>query len=443
MKIIIFILLIFLPVGLMTSLNAQQKDQPTSSIKSDSLSLADVLQTVIKTHPGIKQAEEALNAAEARVSLAKTGYMPDVDITGSYSRIAPVTKFNFPGFGTVQLFPENNYVAALNYRQNIYDFGKTSNAVKLENENKNLLSKNIDLARQKLALAATNTYYSILFLQNAIVIKNEELKTLNEHLEFIQKRNATGSATKYELLATKVKISNTESQKTDLLTVRNTQMAVLNSLMGQPVTNVLNLSNDLNCKTLNLAQDSLLSYALSHRVELAIAKEKETMLTFQYNVVKSQNNPVINAFASGGGKNGYMPDINKIEPNFSIGLGLRIPIFDGNRTKHNLTLVKSSITNSGYETELSKRSISNEVIENEANRTSALQKMQQYELQLDQAMEAFSLAKVNFTSGAVTNLDMLDAETAVSESKLLLLKSRIDYIVSVYKLKTALGDNLF
>jgi outer membrane protein TolC len=227
------------------------------------------------------------------------------------------------------------------------------------------------------------------------------------------------------------------------MTMRNTQVAVLNSLMGLPVTNKLLVNNELTMKVLSVSQDSLLGYALDHRVEMALAKEKETVLTMQYKVVKSQNNPVLNAFASGGGKNGYMPTIDKIEPNISLGLGVRIPLFDGNRMKNNLTLAKSSITSSGYDTELARRNISNEVIENDANRLAAMQKINQYELQLEQATEAFSLATVSFKSGAVTNLDLLDAETSVSESRLMLLKAKIDYIVSIFRLKTALGDTLY
>jgi len=64
-------------------------------------------------------------------------------------------------------------------------------------------------------------------------------------------------------------------------------------------------------------------------------------------------------------------------------------------------------------------------------------------LQLAQAEEAFSLAKINFKSGAITNLDLLDAETSVSESRLLLLKSNIDYNVSVYKLNIAVGNKMY
>ena len=62
---------------------------------------------------------------------------------------------------------------------------------------------------------------------------------------------------------------------------------------------------------------------------------------------------------------------------------------------------------------------------------------------LTQALKAYSLAETSFKSGTITNLDLLDANTSVSESRLMLLKARIDYAVSIYKLKAALGERLY
>jgi outer membrane protein TolC len=67
----------------------------------------------------------------------------------------------------------------------------------------------------------------------------------------------------------------------------------------------------------------------------------------------------------------------------------------------------------------------------------------QSELQLQQAQQAFALAKTSFQSGSSTNLDLLDSSTSVSESKLALLKTQIDYTVSLLKLKIALGERIY
>ncbi|HEX3006678.1 MAG TPA: TolC family protein [Bacteroidales bacterium] len=409
----------------------------------DSLILSDVIQKVIASHPSIKEAEEALNVADARISLAKSGYLPDVDVNGNYSHIGPVSSFDMPSFGHIQLYPADNYSASLNYRQTLYDFGKTSNNVKLEKENKNIYSQNIELAKQKLAIAAVNNFYNMVFLQEAIRIKNEELDNLKNHLEFVEKKRTTGSATSYEILSTKVKISNTESQKSDLENMLKVQQAIFNSLTGLPANNVTIVKQSEIPVVAALQEDSLLDYAYTHRIEMALSKEKETMAGLQYKLTKSQNNPVLSAMASAGGKNGYVPELNKVKANYSVGVGLRIPIFDGNRLKNNLVQVQSGINNASFETEIEKRNISNEVIENESNLNNSFKKISLFELQLEQAKEAYKLAQVSYETGAITNLDLLDAETRLSESTLQLLKAKVDYSVALYKLKTAIGDKLY
>jgi outer membrane protein TolC len=113
------------------------------------------------------------------------------------------------------------------------------------------------------------------------------------------------------------------------------------------------------------------------------------------------------------------------------------------KNKYNLSQAQSTVTSLSYESEFAKRNISNELYEAEAYMYAAEKKIGQFELQLAQALKAYSLAETSFKSGMITNLDLLDANTAVSESRLMLLKARIDYAASVYKLKAALGERIY
>ncbi len=213
--------------------------------------------------------------------------------------------------------------------------------------------------------------------------------------------------------------------------------------MGLPVASSPTVKQELALALPDLSQDSLLNYAYSHRLEMDLSKEKEAITGLQYNLVKSQNNPVLSLFASGGGKNGYVPDLNVVKLNYVAGVGIKIPLFDGYKMKYNLAQNKSAVNNATYDTEITRRSITNEVVESKANRLAAMQKIKQNELQVAQAEEAFSLAKINYGTGAITNLDLLDAENIVSESRLMLLKSRVDYITSVFRLNISLGNKMY
>ena len=410
----------------------------------DSLSLHDILNEVIHNYPSIKKTQSDIESSEAKIGLAKTAYLPDVNVSGSFTLLGPTTSLSLNG-NSFQLYPPDMYSAALNISESIYDFGKTDKNVTFEKQNREMVGFSIELLKQKLSGMMIGNYYSLVFLQEAIKIKDEELTTLNEHLQFVQKKAATGSATNYEILTTKVRISAIENQKTDLLNALEIQQGQLNSFLGKTQGTKLTVKNELVFSQVLATNDSLFAFAFDHRNEMKIARQKNTLADTRLKMVNAQNNPSLNFFGSGGFKNGYFndrfEDVGKL--NYTVGVGIKVPLFDANRSKYSKIQANSDIQGNLQETELARRTIVNEVVESKANALSAQKKVHQSELQLEQAQQAYSLAETNFKAGAITNLDMLDSSTSVAESRLALLKTKIDYSVSVLKLKIALGEQIY
>jgi len=439
----ISLLALVLVISFTTVHNQAYCQENITQTMGDSLVLSDVIKATIDNYPTIKSAEEALNTADARIGLAKTGYLPDVDFTANYTYLDPVAKVTIPTMGTFQFTPENNYSTSLNYRQSIYDFGKTAKNVSVENKGKELSEQSLSLIKQKVAMAVIANFYSILYLQKAIIIKQQEIATLNEHLDYINKKKETGSAIDYDILSTQVKISSVESQKLDLEAALRIQTSQLNSFMGKPNNLPCNVKDNYFKLMPQINIDSVLNYAFQNRDEMQIAKTKTNIAEIKYDLVKAQNLPALNFMVSGGFKNGYTPDLNKPKLNFVAGVGFRVPIFDANRTKYNKNIAKSYILTTNLETENLKRNISNEVVESKTSVDVSSKKIKQFELQLVQALRALKLAKIKFQEGTITNLDLIDASNIVSESQLLLMKSKIDYTISIYKLKAVIGDRLY
>jgi outer membrane protein len=410
---------------------------------TDSLSLKNIIEQVITSHPSVRAAEEAINNADAKIGLAKTGYYPEADITANYANLGPAPKLTIPSFGSFQLFPSNNYSASVNYRQQVYDFGRTRQNIEYENENKAISEQTLEQLKQKLSLMTVNNFYALVFLQASIKIKDEQLEALSEHLKYIEKMMATGSGTEYQVLTTKVRISTVESQRVDLVAALTAQQAALNSLVGNDQTKNPIVKNELSVELPIVTSDSLLFYAFHNRDEVLLNDKKTSLAELRYDLVKLQNKPMLSLQASAGAKNGYFPMLDVFTPNYVVGIGIRIPIYDGMKNKYNLSQAQSAITSLSYESEITRRSISNELYESEAYMIAAEKKINQSELQFAQATKAYSLAETSFKSGIITNLDLLDANTSVSESMLMLLKARIDYAASIYKLKAALGERIY
>ncbi len=431
---------------LLLSLTISLLVNPTSGFSQikDSLTLNAIISEVVQNHPLVKKALEELTSADAKIGVAKSGYLPNADFGASYTRIGPVSEITLPGSTkSFSLMPTDNYAATFSVSQSIYDFGRTAKSISLEKQAKELTRQSVEQVKQRLSQTAIANYFTLVYLQEALKIKEEQLNTLNEHLRFVQKKQATGSATQYEILTTQVRISAIENQKIDIEAARQVQVSQLNSLRGKPEDSPELMKNEITVSLPYLQSDALFASAMQNRDEMKLAREKAKLAELRYSLTNTQNSASLNGFASAGIKNGYIPYMYDPTPNFTAGVSFKIPIYDGKRTKYNLTQAKSAILVNDQETEFTRRGIVNEVVEMQSGVKSAQKKVEQSELLLKQATQAYLLAKIRFESGVITNLELLEGSTSVSESRLMLLKSKIEYSVSLYKLKSAIGERLY
>ena len=146
--------------------------QKTGTLPGDSLSLHEILNEVILNYPSIKKAQSDIEYSDAKIGLAKSAYLPDVNVTSSFTRLGPTQTITLPNIGSFQLYPDNNYTAMLNINETIYDFGKTDKNVTFEKQNKELVGFSVDQLKQKLSGMLIGNYYTIVLLQEAIRIKD-------------------------------------------------------------------------------------------------------------------------------------------------------------------------------------------------------------------------------------------------------------------------------
>lgn len=435
--------LLFLVIPGIVTVSAQSGRVADSINIADSLTLEQILKEVVANHPSVIKATEAIQLTEASIGLAKSTQLPDIDFGTGYVRIGPVPAISVPGLGSFEMAPANNYNAAVNVRQTVYDFSKTEKNVQLQESSKDIATANVELVKQRLALVTAANYYLLVYFQEAIKIKNLQIGTLKQHLDFVKKKYETGSSTKYEVLSTQVRLSAAESQKVDIETAYTNALTSLNSLLGLPSNTVLKVKYVQLNPLQDSNQEEMVDFAYSHRAEMTLANLKQKHAELNLSAIKVQNNPVLGAFASGGFKNGYFPELNNIKANYSAGLTLRVPIYTASRQKYDLMRASTDINMAKEDQLLTKRDISKEVYQNDANLQAANRKIVQSELQVQQAEEARSLAEVSYKTGSITNLDLFDAETLESESRLSLLKARTEYNVSLFQLNISLGRPIF
>lgn len=405
---------------------------------SDSLTVEQAVRMTLGNHPAVQQARQAESAAEARVGINRSPYYPDLSITGSFTRIGPVAAIDMPG-GTMKLYPDNNYDLHLGLRQTLYDFGKTAASVKVAKAGQESAMEYLELTKFNLAYQAIAVFDAILILHQNIAVLDEQIGALNQHREVSAKKVQAGTATDFDVLTTSVRIAGAENEKIDVQTALANQEILFRQLTGLSVDKLINLKGEFPDTDVTLNPDSLLDAVLKQRPELALALKTENIAGMQRQMASLGDRPSLAFNLTSGIKNGYVPDLNETKANYTAGLLMQIPLFNGRRTHYQYLEAEANLYAARAHSSDIQRQVISEVEQAITGVRSSLEKIRTSEVQLSQAEEALTMAKTRYEAGVITNLDLLDAQTTLSQAKLIRLRALYNYTVNLNILNKATG----
>jgi outer membrane protein TolC len=410
--------------------------------KQNALTLDKAIQLTINNYPLIKQEQEKINAVDYKIEQQKSYYYPNIEGEASYSRIGPLPSFNF-GEEELILAPANNYNLNVILNEEIYDFGKRGASVDLVNSYKQSASDNVDLVKSNLSYQTLMTFYSILFIEKSIAVKDTQIASLNAHLGETDKKIESGSATDYDALSTQVRISQAQSEKIELLNQQKQQQINLKQLLGVAQDTTLTIIGDFSAPSPISNIDSLINISFQKRSELKLAEDELNTSHLQEHVAGLGNAPSLNATLGYGIKNGYEPNLDALRGNWVAALSLKVPIFNGFLTKNQEGEAKVNSNVLVLNITTLKRNIISDVQEAASNLNSNLDKLNSTLTQVKFAEQTVQRAISRYDSGVGTNLDLLDAETSLAEARFFYLRDLYKSILSSYQLKKAVGDVIY
>ncbi|MEJ2216013.1 MAG: TolC family protein [Gemmatimonadota bacterium] len=410
--------------------------------QGDSLTVQQAVARVIANHPAVREASQGVAVSRARVEERQTAFSPVVAAEGLYSRIGPVEKLDFQG-ESFALYPANNYNANVSLRHTLYDWGRRQAAVDQARTMEKGATENVELVKSRLAYRTIGAFYAIIFLRDNIAVQDEEIAALQKHLDITQEKVRSGTATNFEVLTTQVRIATAKSQRVDLVDALEEQTIALRQLMGAPDDEPLNPAGDFMADTSAVNADSLVALALSQRPELTLARNAVTTAQAQTHLASLGDRPALNLDVTVGGKNGYIPNLNEIKPNFVAAMAFQFPIFDGHLTRTRVSESEAAVQAAQARVLSLQRQVTTEVRQATAAVQASMDKIRASQLQVQQAQAALELARTRYQAGVITNLDILDAETSLSGARLMELRARYALVQSRYRLRQAVGQKVW
>ena len=175
---------------------------------------------------------------------------------------------------------------------------------------------------------------------------------------------------------------------------------------------------------------------------MKLANDVENSALVSKQVASLTDRPTLNIIANYGFKNGYEPNLDVLRGNWAAGINASIPIFNGNLRDAKVEEAEASLQSSSAKILELQRQIRSQVELAAADLKASKLKIKTSELQVKQARDAVSRAEVRYRDGVITNLDLIDAETVLSEAELLRLRVTYENVINTYSLMEAVGNDI-
>lgn len=408
---------------------------------TDTLRLVTVIQRVLTLYPSVQQAREALRVAEEKITLSRSARLPVLSGSASYRWMYPISTMQFDD-RAFDLGLKNNYDVGVSLSQTLYDFGRNRPKIESARLQEELANVQNEELYQSLALQAIQSYYLTGFSRKAIVIKQEELANYTRLLEEMSVKKETGSATEFDLLNTRVKHSVTETELQTLYANKNSQHVDLSLLADTLVDDRVPLSDVVLPAFPPRTLEDLVKIGIIERPEMIAARKQLDISREEEKVYSRAYNPSLDLSASAGAKNGYLPRMERMKMNYTVGATLTIPIYERGNRRSEKILGQSAVVQSAAAVRLVEKQIENQITGFYNNLKSSQSKIGLLVLQVRLAEEAYRQARTNYAAGAITNLELLTSATNMTNAKLQLEQEKINYSLTFYQLMMATGKNI-
>ena len=372
-------------------------------------------------YPRIKEVQNGVETAKQRLVIAKNN-LPEVDANASYNYVQPKIVLPLEVNGKQQDFqfaPVHNLNANVGGNYTLFDFGRLKANIERAKADIQYAEHATDNAKSQLANQVANIYYNIIYFQRGISIEDSVLAYLNENKRVIESKLRNGEAIKLDLLSIQSQIDAEANRQLDLQNALQKQQNLLENATGGKAIAGAGFDFELPLKAVTEA----LADAQISNPEFLLAADRVKQSQNEIAIARLGTRPSVNVGANAGIKNGYVPNVNEMRFNYGAGISLKLPIYDGNRTKQQVKLSETVLQqnklaletlNSNY-----RRDIQQALIDIQSNQD----RIANTSGQIAQAQTAQELAASRFKNGVGTNLEITNASTNLSRAQF----SRLQY----------------
>jgi outer membrane protein TolC len=300
-------------------------------------------------------------------------------------------------------------------------------------------------------LGTRTVYYDVLLAAQQITVHEASVNLLQKELEDQQRRYDAGTVPHFNVLRAEVAVAN---ERPALIRARNNYRITKNNLSNLLGYNLpreiwddipLNLTDTLDAAPYQVDLPAAIQQALARRTELVAARKTAELQRLNVVNAKAGYKPTVQVFAGYGWYNAQFTPPVELDHDirgWNAGAQMSWDIFDGMLTHGKVVQAralyeksKTEVDDKGRQIELEVRTAYSEFIE-------AREVLESQQKVQEQADEALREARARADAGTSTQLDVLDAETSLTQARTTQIQASRDYAVARARLERAIGEEM-
>ncbi len=414
---------------------------------SQPLSLVEAMNIALQQNAAILEAKNDLESSYGLVVATRAVALPQLTATGQYKDTDPDA---IEGFGPYSQ-PNQNWNAGLKLEQTIYQGGKAIAAFQAARATKKQALAQYDTAVQDALLNVRVAYYDVLLAAQQITVHEASVNLLQKEMEDQQHRYNAGTVPKFNVLQAEVAVAN---ERPNLIQARNSYRISKNNLSNLLGYNLprdiwenipFDLTDTLEATPYNVNLPDAIQRALGNRSELVALRKTVELEKLGIINATAGYKPTLSVFAGYTWNNAQFTapvvlnhDIN----GWNAGAELNWDIFDGLLTHGKVVQAKAAYEKSKTTLDDESRQIELEVRTAYSDFIEAKEVLDSQETVQAEAEEALREARARSEAGTGTQLDVLNAETSLTQARTTQIQALHDYDTARAKLERAIGSDL-
>ena len=417
----------------------------------ETVTIEEAVRLAVARYPDVAKARAAAEGLKGRIREVRAQALPDVRITANGNRFRDPSFLNSSG---IDKFPPeflnaimpvavNAFDYSITFKQPLYTAGKVGTALRIASIESEGAQLDVDRSQQDLGLQVVRAAYALTWAERSRTLVAETREQRRLHAEMARSRFANGVATEVDVLRSEVALANLTPELVRADNAIRQARAQLNYYLVRPLDFATRISAGFQEKPWDQWDlEALAQQALRSRPEVQRLRIAERSAESQLQLAKAESKMSAD-FSSSYGLVARFPK-NLVDPlyaRWSLGVNFTLPVFDGFRRSGLVAQATANRRAARLERENVEQQVRLGLQQALDEIKAASETVTAAQGTIAQAEKVLTMMQSNYKYGAATTLDIVDAQTALSEARNNLLRGMYDYSIARANLLWTAGRN--